>query len=108
MSFALAIAVVALGGFVIWEHFTPEPMVPLDLFRHRDFSGGSLSLALLVLTQYLQLVLGYSPVKAGLAFVPLAVAAMPRIGAASRALPVEPWKAASPKLNTPPSLASSQ
>jgi EmrB/QacA subfamily drug resistance transporter len=82
---ALAVAVVALGGFVAWEHVTPEPMVPLHLFRHRNFSGGSLSLALLqigngglllVLTQYLQFVLGYSPVKAGLAFVPLAVAAI--------------------------------
>ena len=84
-ALTLAVAVVALGGFVIWEHVTPEPMVPLNLFRHRDFSGGSLSLALLqtgngglllVLTQYLQFVLGYSPVKAGLAFVPLAVAAI--------------------------------
>lgn len=60
-------------------------MVPLVLFKHRNFSGGSLSLTLvqignggllLVLTQYLQFVLGYSPVKAGLAFVPLAVAAL--------------------------------
>ncbi|HEY2264044.1 MAG TPA: MFS transporter [Streptosporangiaceae bacterium] len=84
-ALTLAVAVVALGGFVVWEHVTPEPMVPLHLFRHRDFSGGSLSLALLqigngglllVLTQYLQFVLGYSPVKAGLAFVPLAVAAI--------------------------------
>nr|WP_323809076.1 MFS transporter [Kitasatospora acidiphila] len=66
------------------EHH-PEPMVPLALFRHRDFSGGSLSLTLvqignggllLVLTQYLQSVLGYSPLKAGLAFLPLAVAAL--------------------------------
>ena len=31
-----------------------------------------------MLTQYLQFVLGYSPVKAGLAFVPLAVAALDR------------------------------
>jgi EmrB/QacA subfamily drug resistance transporter len=84
-ALVLAVAVVALGGFVVWERVTPEPMVPLNLFRHRDFSGGSLSLALLqtgngglllVLTQYLQFVLGYSPVKAGLAFVPLAVAAI--------------------------------
>jgi EmrB/QacA subfamily drug resistance transporter len=81
----MAIAIVALGGFVVWEHVTPEPMVPLNLFRHRNFTGGSLSLALLqigngglllVLTQYLQFVLGYSPVEAGLAFVPLAVAAI--------------------------------
>jgi predicted MFS family arabinose efflux permease len=60
-------------------------MVPLVLFKHRNFSGGSLSLALveianggllLVFTQYLQFVLGYSPVEAGLAFVPLAAGAL--------------------------------
>ncbi|MEU4272311.1 MFS transporter [Streptomyces sp. NPDC026092] len=81
----LAVAVGALAGFVIWENVTESPMVPLVLFKHRNFSGGSLSLTLvqignggllLVLTQYLQFVLGYSPVKAGLAFVPLAVAAL--------------------------------
>ncbi|MFD7029568.1 MFS transporter [Streptomyces sp. NPDC059917] len=81
----LGVAVVALVGFVVWENATPAPMVPLALFKHRNFSGGSLSLTLvqignggllLVLTQYLQFVLGYSPVKAGLAFVPLAVAAL--------------------------------
>ncbi|MET9731826.1 MFS transporter [Streptomyces sp. NPDC006458] len=82
---ALAVAVFALVGFVVWENVTSSPMVPLVLFKHRNFSGGSLSLALvqignggllLVLTQYLQFVLGYSPVKAGLAFLPLAVAAL--------------------------------
>ncbi|PKV86573.1 MFS transporter [Streptomyces sp. TLI_146] len=81
----LAVAVVALAGFVVWENVTSAPMVPLVLFKHRNFSGGSVSLALvqigtggllLVLTQYLQFVLGYSPVKAGLAFVPLAVTAL--------------------------------
>ncbi|WP_329400208.1 MFS transporter [Streptomyces melanogenes] len=81
----LAVAVVSLTGFVIWENVTSAPMVPLVLFKHRNFSGGSVSLALvqigtggllLVLTQYLQFVLGYSPVKAGLAFVPLAVTAL--------------------------------
>ncbi|MGW4893709.1 MFS transporter [Kitasatospora sp. NPDC004240] len=81
----LAVAVVTLGGFVVWENVTSSPMVPLALFKQRDFSGGSLSLTLvqignggllLVLTQYLQFVLDYSPVKAGLAFVPLAVAAL--------------------------------
>ncbi|MFG2823138.1 MFS transporter [Kitasatospora sp. NPDC048365] len=81
----LAVAVLALGGFVVWENVTSAPMVPLALFKHRNFSGGSLSLTLvqignggllLVLTQYLQFVLGYSPLEAGLAFVPLAVAAL--------------------------------
>ncbi|WP_328748814.1 MFS transporter [Streptomyces sp. NBC_00285] len=82
---ALPLAIVSLAGFVIWENITTSPMVPLSLFKHRNFSGGSLSLALvqignggllLVLTQYLQFVLGYSPVKAGLAFLPLAVTAL--------------------------------
>ena len=84
-TLTLAVAVVALAGFVVWENVTKAPMVPLALFKHRNFSGGSLSLALvqignggllLVLTQYLQFVLGYSPVEAGLAFLPLAVAAL--------------------------------
>ncbi|NUP23980.1 MAG: MFS transporter [Streptomyces sp.] len=82
---ALPVALVSLVGFVIWENVAKSPMVPLVLFRHRNFSGGSLSLALvqignggllLVLTQYLQFVLGYSPIKAGLAFLPLAITAL--------------------------------
>jgi DHA2 family multidrug resistance protein-like MFS transporter len=77
--------VLALAGFVIWELRTPSPMVPLGLFRARNFSGGSLSLTLvqignggllLVLTQYLQFVLDYSPTQAGLAFIPMAVASL--------------------------------
>ncbi|MCZ4606974.1 MFS transporter [Streptomyces sp. Lzd4kr] len=82
---ALPVALASLAGFVTWENVTKSPMVPLVLFKHRNFSGGSLSLALvqignggllLVLTQYLQFVLGYSPVKAGLAFLPLAITAL--------------------------------
>jgi EmrB/QacA subfamily drug resistance transporter len=84
-AISLAVAVIALGGFVVWENVTAAPMVPLVLFRHRNFSGGSVSLALLeigngglllVFTQYLQFVLGWSPVKAGLSFVPLAATAL--------------------------------
>lgn len=82
---ALTTAVLALGGFVAWELHTPHPMVPLGLFRHRAFSGGSLSLALvqignggllLILTQYLQYVLGLTPTQAGLALIPMAVASL--------------------------------
>ncbi|WP_433023035.1 MFS transporter [Kribbella sp. CA-294648] len=79
----LAVALVGLAGFVAWELHTPVPMVPLNLFRDRNFSGGSLSLLLvqigngglvLALTQYLQFVLGYTPTKAGLALAPMAIA----------------------------------
>ncbi|WP_328999655.1 MFS transporter [Kribbella sp. NBC_00709] len=80
---ALVIAVAGLTAFIVWELHTPVPMVPLALFRDRNFSGGSLSLVLvqignggliLALTQYLQFVLGYSPTHAGLAMAPMAVA----------------------------------
>ncbi|MGW2744880.1 MFS transporter [Streptomyces sp. NPDC001450] len=82
---SLTVAVAALAAFVVRENVTESPMVPLVLFKHRNFTGGSLSLALvqignggllLVLTQYLQFVLGYSAIKAGLAFLPLAVTAI--------------------------------
>ncbi|MFE2098257.1 MULTISPECIES: MFS transporter [unclassified Streptomyces] len=82
---SLSVAAGALAAFVVWENVTESPMVPLVLFKHRNFTGGSLSLALvqignggllLVLTQYLQFVLGYSAIKAGLAFLPLAVTAI--------------------------------
>ncbi|MFG1690511.1 MFS transporter [Nonomuraea sp. NPDC049269] len=80
----IAIAVVFLGAFVIWERRSEHPMLPLELFRNRNFSGASFSILLmsfgagavmLMLTQYLQFVLGYGPMRAGLALLPYAVAA---------------------------------
>ncbi|MEC3957609.1 MFS transporter [Nocardia sp. CDC153] len=80
-----SVAVVGLVGFVAWENHTPEPMVPLGLFRDRDFTGGSSALTLvqigngglmLALTQYLQSVLGYSPTTAGLTFIPMALSSL--------------------------------
>jgi EmrB/QacA subfamily drug resistance transporter len=80
-----ATAVLALAGFVLWERKAPHPMLPLGLFRDRSFSGASFSIVLLsfgagalmlALTQYLQFVLGYEPLTAGLALLPYVVAAM--------------------------------
>jgi MFS family permease len=60
-------------------------MLPMGLFRERNFGGASLSIVLLsfaaggvllAVTQYLQFVLGYSPVRAGSAFVPMLVTVM--------------------------------
>lgn len=81
----IPIAVVMLLGFVIWERTCAEPMLPISLFRDRNFSGASLSVVLLsfagggillAITQYLQFVLGYSAIKAGAALMPLIVTAM--------------------------------
>ncbi|MEU0571635.1 MFS transporter [Nonomuraea sp. NPDC005983] len=80
----IGVAVVALAAFVIWERRSEHPMLPLELFRNRNFSGASFSILLmsfgagavmLMLTQYLQFVLGYGAMQAGLALLPYAVAA---------------------------------
>jgi EmrB/QacA subfamily drug resistance transporter len=81
----IVVAVIALTGFALWERHTDEPMLPLALFRNRNFAGASLSIVLLsfsaggvmlALTQYVQFVLGYEPLKAGFAFVPMIVSGL--------------------------------
>ncbi|MBH0779822.1 MFS transporter [Nocardia sp. NEAU-351] len=80
----IALAIAAALGFVVWEARSDHPMLPLGVFAHRDFTGTALTLLLmvfgmgavmLILTQYLQFVLGYSPMRAGLALLPYAIAA---------------------------------
>ncbi|MGW4242167.1 MFS transporter [Nocardia sp. NPDC004722] len=87
---ALVVAIGSLIAFLVWESRIEHPMVPLRLFRDRDFAGGSVALTLvqvgnggllLVLTQYLQFGLGYSPLRAGIAFLPMAIAALVASGA---------------------------
>lgn len=81
----LLLAVAGLIAFVLREFKAEHPMVPMHLFRNRVFTGSSFSLVLvvfanagllLVLTQYLQFVLGYSPIKTAVAFTPMALAAL--------------------------------
>lgn len=57
---ALALAPIALAGFVMWERRHPAPMLPLTLFRSRNFSGAN------VLTLLL-----YAALGGGLFFFPL-------------------------------------
>lgn len=74
---------VALGvAFVVVEHRSSHPMVPPALFRSRQFSAAN-AMTLLVyaalgavfffLTLQLQTVLGYGPLQAGLATLPITV-----------------------------------
>jgi EmrB/QacA subfamily drug resistance transporter len=85
-----ATGVVAIAGFVLHEQRTNAPMLPLKLFRSRNFSaanGATLALYAVfngnffILTIYLQTALGYSPLAAGLATLPVTLL---MIGLASR------------------------
>jgi MFS transporter, DHA2 family, integral membrane protein len=80
---AFLAAGVALSLFARWERRSDHPMLPLTLFRDRRFSTGSgvITIAFFVMfgffflmTQYLQFGRGYSPLEAGLASLPLALA----------------------------------
>lgn len=70
---------VLLAGFVWWELRTPEPMLPMRFFRNPTFTAVNLAGLLMflgafgsifLLTQFLQLIQGYSPQQAGLRMLP--------------------------------------
>ncbi len=72
-----------LAAFVVIEQRVSEPMLPLGLFRRRAFTGvqfaafgvsASLFALFLYLTLYLQNYLGYSPLQAGLRYLPITLA----------------------------------
>ena len=73
----------ALGIFVWWELRIAHPLIDLRIFASRAFSTAAASVtviffalfgSLFVLTQYLQLVHGYSPLAAGVRALPFAFA----------------------------------
>lgn len=82
-----------LATFVWFEHRATQPMLPLSLFRVRNFSVGNmatttiyggLSIATFLLVIFLQQVVGYSALQAGLALLPVTLVMFvlsPRIGA---------------------------
>jgi EmrB/QacA subfamily drug resistance transporter len=68
-----------LAAFVRWEMHTPNPMLPMRLFRNRTFTAANLASlfmsfgmfgAIFLLTQFLQTAQGYSPLQAGLRVLP--------------------------------------
>jgi EmrB/QacA subfamily drug resistance transporter len=96
----LIAAVVLLIAFVVLESRQRRPMLELSLFRRPAFAGanivafalsGSFFSMFLYLTLYLQDVLGYSPLQAGLRFLPstlLSFAVAPIAGRLSVRVPV--------------------
>ena len=76
----LIAAVVLLVAFVAWQARSPHPLLPLRVVANRARGGAYLSVALAVvamfgsflfLTLYMQVVHHYSPLSAGVAFLPM-------------------------------------
>lgn len=75
----LAGAVVLIAAFVAIEARVAEPMLPLELFRNKAFTGAQVAVfaisasffaIFLYTTLYLQQILGLSPIQAGLVYLP--------------------------------------
>jgi EmrB/QacA subfamily drug resistance transporter len=78
---AAALALAALAAFLLWELRAREPLLPLDLFRRRNFAASNadtlltyaaLGAVIVFLPVYLQF-LGFSPFEAGLALTPISI-----------------------------------
>jgi EmrB/QacA subfamily drug resistance transporter len=90
---SLAAAVVLLTAFGFIEQRSSEPLMPLSIFKNRNRSGSyammlCIGIALFsmfyFLTQYLQNVLGWSPIKTGVGFLPMTIGIIVSAGLASR------------------------
>jgi EmrB/QacA subfamily drug resistance transporter len=80
---AFAVAAVTFAAFLVIESRSAYPMIPLRIFRSAALSGGLGTMMIwsfgilgiyFFTSLYLQSNLGFSPTKAGLAFVPMALA----------------------------------
>ena len=79
---AFGVAAGSAAAFLLIESRAANPMVDLSIFRSREFSGGTGTMMIwgfgilgiyFFTSLYLQQTLGFSPIKAGLAFVPMAL-----------------------------------
>jgi EmrB/QacA subfamily drug resistance transporter len=75
----LTASAVLVAGFIVLESRVDSPLVPLGLFRRRNLAtangvgvlwAGAMFAWFFLSALYLQLVLGYSPLQVGLAFLP--------------------------------------
>jgi len=78
----LIAGIVLLGMFTLYESRAKDPMLPLVLFRRRNFSAGNvetlamyagLSILFFFLVLFLQQIGGYTPLQSGLATLPVTV-----------------------------------
>jgi EmrB/QacA subfamily drug resistance transporter len=89
----LALSAALLGAFVLIERRSRAPLVPFSIFGVRTVSGAnvvglltgaSLFSMFFFISLYMQQVLGYDAIKAGLSYLPLAVSIILAAGIASQ------------------------
>ncbi|HEU4942703.1 MAG TPA: MFS transporter, partial [Gaiellaceae bacterium] len=82
-----------LAGFVAWELRAKEPLVPFAIFRGKTLTAANIAGLILgtvtfsmflMLTLYMQQVLGYSPMKTGVAYLAVAGTAILWSGVAAQ------------------------
>ena len=90
---AFAAAITLLGGFAIWESRSRTPMLDIRLFRNSRFTAASLAISLVFfalfgtlffLTQYLQYILRFSALEAGIRLIPLVCGLLPGAAISTR------------------------
>ena len=84
-AFWFGLAAVVIVAFLLWERSRRDPMLNLHFFEDRRFSVSSGGITLIffamfgtffLTTQYFQLVLGYSPLGAGVRLLPMSIVMM--------------------------------
>jgi len=89
----LALSAALLGAFILIERRSRAPLMPFSIFRVRTvaganvvglLTGASLFSMFFFISLYMQQVLGYDAIKAGLSYLPLAVSIILAAGIASQ------------------------
>ncbi len=92
----LALSIALLAAFVVIEQRTASPLVRLGIFHTRSLVGANLAMLSVAggmfaifffATLYVQIVLGFSPIQAGLGFLPVTVGIMISSVASQKLIP---------------------
>ncbi len=88
----IAVSLVLIAAFVIVERTIRAPLVPFGIFRNRTLTGANVTAVFVAMalfsmfffiTLYLQMVLGYDALEAGLSYIPLSASIIGSAGMAS-------------------------
>ena len=82
---AFGVGIAGLTAFILWERYTDHPMLDMSFFKNPRFTAANIAVtltffalfgSLFLMTQYWQLVHGYSPLQAGVRLIPYAMTLM--------------------------------